>query len=85
MISTFGLVYVEFLGELLQDASVPMTPSGINGIFLDGKRFFPQIPQNEYPAQRLVDAIYEETGIRSSEWGNVAKGRDSLQGTAYLL
>jgi tyrosine phenol-lyase len=74
----------EFLGKMLQDAGVPIvTPPGSHAIFLDAKRFLPHILQDEYPAQRLAAAIYEETGVRCMERGNVSKGRDPVTGENY--
>jgi tyrosine phenol-lyase len=72
------------LGTLLQEAGVPIvTPPGTHAIFLDARRFLPHIDQDEYPAQRLAAAIFEETGVRAMERGNVSKGRDPETGENY--
>jgi tyrosine phenol-lyase len=74
----------EQLGNLLLDAGVPIVmPPGTHAIFLDAKRFLPHVDQDEYPAQRLADEIYIETGVRAMERGNVSKGRDSKTGKNY--
>ena len=47
---------------------------------MDARRFFPQIPQYEFPAQRLVVALYEEAGIRAVEMGACAFGSKDAEG-----
>ena len=48
---------------------------------MDARRFFPHIPQYEFPAQRLVVALYEEAGIRAVEMGACAFGsKDPVTG-----
>jgi tryptophanase len=44
-------------------------------VYVDGKRFFPHIPQGEFPSQRLVTALYEAAGVRAVELGACAFGR----------
>jgi tyrosine phenol-lyase len=74
----------ELLGSLLLEAGVPIvTPPGTHAIFLDARRFLPHIDQDEYPAQRLAAAIFEETGVRAMERGNVSKGKDPVTGQNY--
>lgn len=52
---------VKFLGDLLIEKGIPIIqPTGGHGVYVDGRRFFPQIPQHEFPSQRLVCALYEE-------------------------
>jgi tyrosine phenol-lyase len=68
--------YVEqvgFLGRLLQDAGVPIVvPLGAHAVFVDAKRFLPQIPQEQFPAQALAAAIYLAGGVRAMERGIVS-------------
>ncbi|MCX8055678.1 MAG: tryptophanase, partial [Ignavibacteria bacterium] len=46
---------VHYLGELLDEYNVPMVkPFGGHAIFLDAKRFYEHIPQEQYPAQALA-------------------------------
>jgi tyrosine phenol-lyase len=74
----------ERLGHMLEEAGVPIVaPPGSHAIFLDAKRFLPHIDQDEYPAQRLAAAIFEETGVRAMERGNVSKGRNPATGENY--
>ena len=72
---------VEYLGKLLDQAGVPfIKPVGGHAIFLDAKRFYPHIPQDEYPAQVLAADLYVESGVRSMERGIVSAGRDVKTG-----
>lgn len=71
-------------GQKLIEAGVPIVvPPGSHAIFIDAKRFFPHIDQDEYPAQALASAIYIETGVRTMERGNVSKGRHPETGENY--
>ncbi len=61
---------VAYLGKKLKERNVPIIePAGGHGVYVDGRRFFPQIPQCEFPSQRLVCALYEEAGVRCVELG----------------
>lgn len=72
---------VEYLGMLLDKAGIPfIKPVGGHAIFLDAKRFYPQIPQEEYPAQTLAADLYVESGVRAMERGIVSAGRDIKTG-----
>ena len=72
---------VRYLGELLTDWDVPiMQPIGGHAIFLDAKRFYPQLPQTAFPAQTLAAELYLDSGIRSMERGIVSAGRDPHTG-----
>lgn len=68
---------VGYLGDLLLREGIPIVePVGGHAIYLDAKRFFPHIPQDEFPAQMLAAQLYIENGIRSMERGIVSAGRD---------
>jgi tyrosine phenol-lyase len=72
---------VRYLGELLTDWGIPIVqPIGGHAIFLDAKRFYPHIPQNEFPAQTLAANIYVDSGVRTMERGIVSAGRDPETG-----
>jgi tyrosine phenol-lyase len=72
---------VEYLGEILQDWNLPIVvPIGGHAIFLDAKRFYPHIPQAEFPAQALAANLYVDSGVRSMERGIVSAGRDPQTG-----
>ncbi len=66
---------VRYLGELLEDWGVPIVrPIGGHAIFLDAKRFYPHMPQDEFPAQTLAAELYLDSGIRAMERGIVERG-----------
>jgi tyrosine phenol-lyase len=68
---------VRYLADLLQDWDVPMVqPVGGHAIFLDARRFYPQLTQDQFPAQALAAELYLDSGIRSMERGVVSAGRD---------
>ena len=72
---------VEYLGRHLIDEGVPIVlPIGGHAIFLDAKRFYPQIPQDEFPAQTLAAELYVDSGVRAMERGIVSAGRNSTTG-----
>ncbi len=72
---------VEYLGKKLLDWDVPIVlPIGGHAVFLDARRFYPQIPQDQFPAQALAANIYVEAGVRAMERGIVSAGRDPQTG-----
>lgn len=72
---------VEYLGKKIIESDIPVVrPIGGHAVFVDAKAFFPQIPQEEFPAQRLAAQIYVESGVRSMERGIVSAGRDPATG-----
>ncbi len=72
---------VRYLGELLTDWDIPIVqPVGGHAIFLDAKRIYPHIPQDQFPAQTLAAELYLDSGIRSMERGVVSAGRDPQTG-----
>ena len=75
---------VRYLGDLLLDWGVPITrPIGGHAVFLDAAKFYPQIPQEEFPAQTLAADLYLESGVRSMERGIVSAGRNKATGENY--
>jgi tyrosine phenol-lyase len=72
---------VRYLGELLEDWGIPMVkPVGGHAIFLDARAFYPQLTQDQFPAQTLAAGLYLDSGIRSMERGVVSAGRDAVTG-----
>ncbi len=72
---------VRYLGQLLTEWKIPIVqPIGGHGVFLDAKGFYPHIPQDQFPAQRLAAELYLDSGIRGMERGVVSAGRDPKTG-----
>ncbi len=72
---------VEYLGELLLAAGVPIvTPIGGHAIYLDARRFYPDMSQENFPAQTLAAELYLDAGVRAMERGIVSAGRDAKTG-----
>jgi tyrosine phenol-lyase len=72
---------VRYLGELLTQWSIPIVlPVGGHAIFLDARRFYPHISQDEFPSQTLAAELYLDSGIRSMERGIASAGRDPKTG-----
>jgi tryptophanase len=66
-----------YLGQELIKREVPIvTPIGGHAVFIDGRRFYSGIPEDEFPAQLVVVEIYREGGIRAVEIGSCLAGRD---------
>ena len=75
---------VEYFGNLLLEAGIPIvTPIGGHGVFLDAKKFYPHIPQDQFPAQKLAGDLYVESGVRGMERGIVSAGRNKDTGDHY--
>jgi tyrosine phenol-lyase len=72
---------VRYLGKLLLDWEIPIVePIGGHAIFLDARRFYDHIPQDQFPAQTLAAELYLDSGVRSMERGIVSAGRDPQTG-----
>ena len=70
-----------YLGEMLMDAGVPIVkPIGGHAVFLNALKFLPHLQRDEWPAQTLAAAIYEDSAVRTMERGAVSKGRDKETG-----
>jgi len=68
---------VAYLGQKLKDFGVPvLEPFGGHAIFIDAKRFLPNLPKEELLAQTLVIELYIEGGVRAVEIGTLLADRD---------
>jgi tyrosine phenol-lyase len=72
---------VEYLGHKLIEWGVPVVkPIGGHAVYLDAKAFYPQLTQDQFPAQTLASELYEDSGVRAMERGIVSAGRDPKTG-----
>jgi tyrosine phenol-lyase len=72
---------VRYLGDLLMEANVPIVkPIGSHAVFVDALKFLPHLPRDQWPAQTLSAAIYEDSAVRTMERGAISKGRDKETG-----
>jgi len=70
----------EYLGEKITAAGVPIIePPGGHAIYIDAKRFLPDVPAEHYPGQSIVCELYIEGGIRAVEIGSVMFGKYDKQ------
>jgi len=61
---------VQYLGERLDEFKVPyVRPVGGNGVYLDARKFYKDIPPEKFPGLCLAADMYLEYGIRFSELG----------------
>jgi tryptophanase len=71
----YRIASVASLGEKLNAAGVPIfNPPGGHAIYIDAKRFLPQIPPEQFPGQALVAELYIEGGVRACEIGSIMFG-----------
>ncbi len=68
----FRMEQTAYLGKLLDQAGIPLVkPFGGHAIYVDAKKFLPHIPQEQFPGQALVVALYREASVRVVEIGSL--------------
>lgn len=71
----------EYLGNKMTDAGIPIIePPGGHAIYLDAKRFLPNIPPHQFPGQSIVCELYTVGGVRAVEIGSVMFGKKDAEG-----
>lgn len=66
---------IAYLGEKLTAADIPIIqPTGGHAVYLDAREMLPHIPQTQYPAWSLNNALYVLGGVRGAEIGTVMFG-----------
>lgn len=78
----FRIGQVRYLGEMLEEAGVPiLKPIGGHAVYLNAREFLPHLEREQFPAQALAAVLYREYGIRGVEIGTVMFGKkDSATG-----
>lgn len=79
----YRLRSVEYFGRGLEQAGFKMVkPFGGHAVYLDAAASAPHLRPDQFPAQSLAVALYEEIGLRGVEVGSLMFGRrDEKTGT----
>lgn len=78
---TYRIGQVRYLAERLKDAGMPVLwPPGGHAVYLDMKRFLPNIPPDRFPGMAFCAHLYLESGVRGVEIGTLLNGRDPKTG-----
>lgn len=72
---------IGYFGEMLKENGVPiLEPTGGHAVYLNALESFPHIKREEFPAQSLTVALYQEGGIRGVEIGSLMFGKKDTNG-----
>jgi tryptophanase len=70
---------VAYLGSKLKEYGIPvLEPFGGHAIFIDARKFLPEISKEQFPAQTLALELYIEGGVRGIEIGALMADRDPV-------
>ena len=70
---------VSRLGNRMKEYGIPvLEPFGGHAVFINAKKFLPDIPAEEFPAQTLAIEFYIEGGVRGVEIGGLMADRDPV-------
>ncbi len=73
---SFRVSQVAAFGNRLSSLGIPIIrPVGGHAVYIDAKEFLSHIPQEDFPAQALVVALYRAGAIRGVEVGSVMFGK----------
>ena len=73
----YRIGHVRYLGERLMEEGMPVLwPPGGHAIYIDMKKFLPNIPQDQFPGMAFCAHLYLESGVRGVEIGTLLNGRD---------
>jgi tryptophanase len=70
---------VAYLGTKMKEYGIPvLEPFGGHAIYINAKKFLPEIPKEEFPAQTLAVELFIEGGLRGTEIGALMADRNPL-------
>jgi tryptophanase len=75
------IAQVRGLADALHKAGVPtMRPPGGHAVYLDGRAFAPHLDPRDLPGQAVACELYRIAGVRSTEVGQLMRGRPGADG-----